>query len=120
MLTRKSIQTQFSRATRIGQYTRAKAEVTRLLDVIKEPLSRNLFVQPAHFYSPITTSTDFQHFGDRKRIPGIELNEDNQLALLNKLGCYYQEQPFTAQKADARRYYFDNDQFSYSDALFLY
>jgi predicted O-methyltransferase YrrM len=53
-------------------------------------------------------------------LPGIDLNEKDQLGLVDQLAAYYAEQPFPEKKESQRRYYFGNDYFSYSDALFLY
>jgi hypothetical protein len=53
-------------------------------------------------------------------LPGIDLNVQGQIDLLNRLTPFYAEQPFSAEPSPGRRYYFNNGTFSYSDAIFLY
>jgi predicted O-methyltransferase YrrM len=79
-----------------------------------------------HFYSPIPSLPDirerdaaiFDHWPPE--LPGIDLNVEGQLALLDAFGPYYREIPFTAEKKEGLRYYFANRLYSYSDAIFLY
>jgi predicted O-methyltransferase YrrM len=84
------------------------------------------FVPPGHFYSPIPSLSElgqdaYRLFGPPSRtIPGIELNEAGQLALLDALKPYYREVPFPEHKSPGRRYFFENRMYSYSDAIFLY
>lgn len=54
------------------------------------------------------------------KIPGIDLREAEQLALLKAFEPYYDEIPFYHEKTDDLRYFFDNPAYSYSDAVFLY
>lgn len=80
----------------------------------------------SHFYSPLPDLDDVRHrrneIFDRsaREIPGIDLNEAAQLALLAQLQPFYEEQPFPAAPSPGMRYYFENGFYSYSDALFLY
>ena len=84
------------------------------------------FVPPGHFYSPIPSLGDVR--ADEARIfavpagdlPGIDLREDAQLALMSEFKRYYDEQPFPAHPTPERRYYFENGAYSYSDAIVLY
>src|SRR5215468_816860 len=83
------------------------------------------FAPPGHFYSPLPDLEDVARrgaelFRSSVSIPGVELNEAAQLALLERFRGFYAEQPFTAGPSSARRYHFDNPMYSYSDALFLY
>ena len=81
---------------------------------------------PGHFYSPIPSLSELE--SDHERIFGIEcgqlqgvdLNEPGQVALLNELATYYSELPFTAEPSATNRYYYNNEYYSYSDAIFLY
>jgi hypothetical protein len=82
---------------------------------------------PGRYYSPIPDIGEIKaregeiwRGENRKEITGIDLNEEAQLRLLDRLAQYYPEQPFTEQKTDGRRYYFANDFFSFSDAIFYY
>lgn len=81
---------------------------------------------PGHFYSPIASLADVDRHAERlfrtppRTLPGIELREDEQLALLSRLEPFYDEQPWSERRMAARRYFFENPAYSYSDALFLY
>jgi predicted O-methyltransferase YrrM len=55
-----------------------------------------------------------------RSIPGIELNEQEQLSLLGQFKTYYDELPFKSYKGDGLRYFFENPSYSYSDAICLY
>jgi hypothetical protein len=90
-------------------------------------LKRNLGkIPPGHFYSPIPSLEEIkkhetQIFGNVLRhIPGIDLDEANQLKLLDEFCNYYQEMPFKPHKTNGLRYYFENGAYSYSDAILLY
>ncbi len=84
------------------------------------------FVPPGHFYSPIPSIEEIKQdekkiFGKvSKNIPGINLNESNQLTLIKNFINYYKELPFSSKKQNNLRYYFDNPAYSYSDGIFLY
>ncbi len=84
------------------------------------------FVPPGHFYSPIPSLDEVKRdeskiFGNvHQYIPSIELHESEQLKLLEELTPYYGEMPFQPSKVERLRYYFENPQYSYSDAILLY
>ena len=80
---------------------------------------------PGHFYSPIPSIAELKLdeediFKTPPGIRGVELNEKTQLDLLYQFGAYYRDQPFTAQATPGRRYFFENPNYSYSDAIVLY
>ena len=95
-----------------------EAEVSRL----------RTWTAPGHFYSPFPDPQEVllkEHEIwpkplPRKVIPGVELNEEGQLRLFREFLGYYREQPFSPRKQDGLRYYFENENYSYSDAIFLY
>jgi predicted O-methyltransferase YrrM len=96
-------------------------------DKLRAELSRlTTTFPPGHFYSPIPSLVevhrDEARIFDRSRreLSGVDLNQDGQLNLLEQLKQYYGEQPFSAEPSAERRYCFENNFFSYSDALFLY
>jgi predicted O-methyltransferase YrrM len=84
------------------------------------------FVPPGHFYSPIPALDDIRSnehaiFGDvSQRIPGIDLQEEEQVRLLVDFKRYYDELPFGEKKTRNLRFFFANPAYSYSDAIFLY
>lgn len=85
------------------------------------------FVPPGHFYSPIPALDSVRRDEQRlfpsvmpHELPGIELDETRQLAMLDELQPYYDSQPFDAQKTRNLRYFFENPMYTYSDAIFLH
>jgi methyltransferase family protein len=84
------------------------------------------FVPPGHFYSPIPALADVQRdhprlFRDPVRtLPGIALHEERQLDLLAGFKAYYAELCFPEKKVPGQRYFYENNFYSYSDAIFLY
>jgi len=81
---------------------------------------------PGHFSSPIpdireVLSREEEIFDQGVRdIPGIDLREHQQVSLLESLSMYYVDLPFTPNSIEARRYYYENDFFSYGDAIILF
>lgn len=81
---------------------------------------------PGHFYSPIPAREEVKQREAQifdvtaREIPGIALNEAQQLDLLDRLGGYYREQPFTAHQQTQHRYFFENDYYTHGDAMILY
>jgi len=55
-----------------------------------------------------------------RNIPGLDLHESEQIKLLEDLVQYYEKMPFQPQKVKGLRYYFENDAYSLSDAIFLH
>jgi predicted O-methyltransferase YrrM len=105
------------------QRERSNAEIDRL----KGELERfRTWGPPGHFYSPVPAADEVQAraseiFDRTKRaLPGIDLREAEQLALLDELKAFYPEMPFTADGSPDMRYRFENRYYSYSDAIFLY
>lgn len=80
-----------------------------------------------HYYSPIPDMNEVSRdvariFPDSlpRELPGIAINEGRQLALLRALRPFMAEAPFPEEKTDGIRYYYANEFYSYTDALFLY
>lgn len=84
------------------------------------------FAPLGHYYSPVPDLDEIRENAERifgtasAEIPGISLNEQQQLSLLKKFKTYYNELPFQPMKKDNLRYHFENPSYSYSDAIFLY
>jgi len=84
------------------------------------------WMSPGHFYSPIPNLDDVRAreaeiFAPHPRtLPGIDLNEEGQLALVRELAAFYADLPFPREKSDATRYWYDNWAYSYGDAILLY
>jgi predicted O-methyltransferase YrrM len=78
--------------------------------------------EPGHYYSPQPDLTSIPAKADinsDEPLPGIDLNEQFQLTLLNELSLLYTAELFPDKQADGSRYYFENDYFGYSDGIFL-
>ena len=81
---------------------------------------------PGHYYSPLVNTDEFLSFKrdealEDKKFPAIDFNEQKQHAVLQSFKPYYAELPFEdEQKNKGYRYYYNNDFFSYSDAIGLY
>ena len=81
---------------------------------------------PGHFSSPIPNIRDIlskeEALFDQsvREIPGVDLREQQQINLLQALSEYYVELPFTPNSIGPRRYYYENDFFSYGDAIILF
>ena len=94
--------------------------VRRLIRAVRYPTGS--------YYSPIPSLREVRRREDEifarppeaRTLPGIDLNEAGQLALLDTVARFYPEQPFAEKRQEGLHYYFGNDYFSYSDALFLY
>jgi hypothetical protein len=82
------------------------------------------FAPSGHFYSPIPSAADVDRFAGQSRIDsqtlGVDLHEDDQLALLGRLADIYPSIPFGDQATPGLRYRFDNISYSYADAVFLF
>ena len=83
------------------------------------------FVPVGHYYSPIPDMKEVEEKVEKfdfnpSNLAGINLNTETQLNLLESFIDYYKEQPFTRFKSWNNRYYFENDYYLYTDALFLY
>jgi predicted O-methyltransferase YrrM len=84
------------------------------------------FAPPGHYYSPIPSIEEVKRneeliFGNLpSTIPGIDLDEPNQLLLLKEFVRYYRELPFRPEKVKDLRYFFEHPYYLYSDAIFLY
>jgi hypothetical protein len=76
---------------------------------------------PGHYYSPIASIADLRANSTRlfapfpRELPGIDLNEAGQLALLSLLEGYYRDLPFGADPIGPLRYVLDNPGYAWSD-----
>lgn len=80
---------------------------------------------PGHFYSPVPDKEYVRKNADRifnrtvKNIPGIDLRENEQRALLHNFVGFYSDISFPENKQAGYRYWLKNGLFSYSDSIFL-
>lgn len=82
---------------------------------------------PGHFYSTIISVEDIKRRQNEiwskesvDGINGVDLNVDEQIKLVNQFKQYYSEIPFTENKSNHSRYYYENGFYSYTDSIFLY
>lgn len=80
---------------------------------------------PGHFYSPIpdreaVRAQEQRIFTWPDTLQGIELNAAGQSELLARLQPYYAQLPFTDGKQANLRFSYDNPNYSYGDAIFLF
>jgi len=98
-----------------------------LNNILAMPKMLYLQVPPGHFYSPIPSVADLRKSQRTiwpetmpENLPGIKLNFDEQVKLLDEFMPFYKELPFEQRKVSGLRYYFENPMYGYSDAVFLY
>lgn len=94
---------------------------------LKTELKRwRTWVPPGHFYSPIPALDEVKKDDNRifhassGDLLGIELNADNQLDLLRNFGVYHSELPTAWSDKGQARYYYENEYYSWADAIVLY
>ncbi len=85
-----------------------------------------LLTPPGHFHSPIPSLREIKEYEDTifsapsKHLPGIDLNVEEQLRMLDELKQFYPTLPFGEHKQDNLRYYYENEAYSYADAIMLF
>lgn len=87
----------------------------------------DMLYPPGHFYSPVVNVDEIKkrekEIWDETRLvefPGINLNLEYQIYLLNEFSKYYADIPFPDNKVPEYRFFFINPAFSYSDAVITY
>ncbi len=86
---------------------------------------RGYHVTPVHFYEPIPDTRQFRDdvFTWRSELPGVELNPDGQIALLERFQLLYKEEYDRFPSAPTGRpdeFHFNNTLFESVDAEMLY
>jgi methyltransferase family protein len=80
---------------------------------------------PGHYYSPIPSVEEVKRdeeriFSNPKMLPGVDLNVEGQIALLDRLERFYEPFPFKNQKTAGLRFSLANRVFGGVDAVFLF
>ena len=94
--------------------------------IVKKFQARNVraLFAPGGYYSPIPSTDEIQKYNFDvplpETVPGIDLNANEQLSLLDSFETFYKELPFSDKKSEGLRYYYENSAYTYSDAIFLY
>lgn len=92
---------------------------------VKNSLNLNLHFENGHYYSPIPNLHEIKEneqnlFSRKKKISGVEINEENQLSLFNDfLGSFKSFYQLIHEKKELR-YYTKNGFFEFFDAATLY
>jgi predicted O-methyltransferase YrrM len=78
-----------------------------------------------HYYSPIPKHEEIVEYlesmqTDKLELPAIDLNKQSQFELLTAFQAFYDDLPFSEEKNQECRYYYDQSVFCYADAIFLY
>lgn len=82
---------------------------------------------PGHFYSPIPPLSEVERYLAKvaaspipSRLDGIALRGGKQLELLRSFREYYETMRFPVTRSSERRFWFENEAYSYSDGFFLH
>ena len=80
------------------------------------------WVPPGHFYSPIPGMADRKAAlaaleRNPESLPGVDLNTEGQMALLERLAHWYGELPFSNEYDGIHRYHYENQNYSYADGI---
>jgi len=89
-------------------------------DVAEEPYPRGDFYSPLPDIEKVRSQAGDLFRKDVDAIPGIDLREEHQEALLKELATFYQEFDWPQQQSASRRYYVDNPWFGFGSAFSLY
>lgn len=90
-----------------------------------ESLHKRIGFAPGDYYSPYPDLEEVRRdaariFATPRQLPGVELREEDQLTLVERLKAYYPELPFGDDRREGLRYYFVNPYYRHNDAIMLY
>jgi predicted O-methyltransferase YrrM len=94
-------------------------------DEFQRRRAAKLYVPPGHFYSPVVNTEEVRAHIPRDRprtevsLPDVQLDLASMERLWQKLVPILRNTPFSVQKSERHRYYFDNPAFSFADAMML-
>lgn len=90
-------------------------------------LNNKFLHPPGHFYSPVVApelikqrESEIWNESESNCVAAIDLNTDKQLELINQLSLHYNQIPFKEDKQPGLRYYFNNEFYTYTDAVVLF
>jgi predicted O-methyltransferase YrrM len=115
-------------ASRAVQRTREALKTTRYGRSLTRGVASLGLMRPrrGHYYSPLPSIRDVRRERERifdrslRELPGVEIDDAGQLALLEELASLYPDQPFTERPDPANRYHLNNSWFAAADGLFLH
>lgn len=99
--------------------------LARILILKQQNTITNENFSPGHFYSVIPDLKEVKKnekhiFYNKKKLPGINLNEKEQIKFFKNISSYYKDLDFPKKKTKNKRFYYENDAFSYGDSIVLY
>ena len=120
-----------SRQRRIAQCKIRIEKYRKKLEVLKKQLAEyeaiyNMEFPPGHFHSPTVSITEIDaterhpSSAGSDNISAPDLYEEEQMRFIYDAREVYKELPFAPARQDHLRYFYENDFFPYSDAIFLY
>lgn len=93
----------------------------------KMNFDKNSNYPPGHYHSTIISVEDIKKREETiwakekfDEILGINLNASEQIKLVKEFEKYYNDIPFWETKTEKYRYYYENEWYTYTDAIFLY
>ncbi len=109
----------------LHQFILKRFKFVRRLLAENERLRRQDELYPrGHLLSPLPSPEEvadaFARGGFGPPFAGVDLNEAEQLALLEKFADYYTQQPFPEEPTSDRRFFLNNPSYGHYDAIMLY
>lgn len=111
---------------RVAQQMEAFATQQVVIEQHRQQLEQMGVWPPGHYYSPVPDKIEALTLLKRtaaaspEEVAGVELNAPVQRDLLAEYARFYGELPFPEKQTSGNRYYYENDWYSYGDAIFLY
>ena len=104
--------------------TKLKATVAERQSEPRSADSEGLFVPPGHYYSPIVDTVELAKTKHMDRVQddlllGIDQNEPAMMVIFDRLKQHFHAIEFPDTKSQTHRYYYQNDFYTYGDAIFL-
>ncbi|MGA2521115.1 MAG: class I SAM-dependent methyltransferase [Acidimicrobiales bacterium] len=124
---RKLVEERDHLAAALAEARQRIVELEQKARIAEEPVSDAVQLwPPGHFYSPVPSVDDIARFdaGIERAcaatgLPGIDLNVEVQLDTIRKMAGLYAPDALPETKQAGRRYYCENEFFSYADAVAL-
>jgi len=100
--------------------------IIRKAGIRRAPISRKIFlgigVFPIrnHYYEPLFNAKEIRKSWEKRFLPGIDMNIDEQLSLLSQFNYAEELKKIPLNKNGSLRYYYNNSSFFAGDAEYLY
>ena len=100
--------------------------IIRKAGIRRAPLSKKIFLGVGvfpirnHYYEPLFNAKEIRNSSDKRYLPGIDLNIDEQLSLLSQFKFAEELKQLPLNKNGSLSYYYNNSSFFAGDAEYLY